>query len=70
MPLAMTAPSPATPPACWTIRQLAQWLGISERHLHRLRERPDFPKPVAGLGRSVRFADDDVEQFLARRRPR
>jgi predicted DNA-binding transcriptional regulator AlpA len=48
---------------------LVKVLCISERHLHRLRERPDFPKPVAGLGRSVRFADLDVQQFLARRRP-
>jgi predicted DNA-binding transcriptional regulator AlpA len=46
---------------------LATELGVSVRTLRRMREEPNFPKPVK-LGTSTRWRRNDVERFMRARK--
>jgi len=47
--------------------ELAKRLGCSRRHTERLRQAdPAFPKPIY-LGAAVRFREQDLNEFIARR---
>lgn len=50
--LALTAPN------------LAEQLGISQRHLHTLNQQGKVPKPIR-LGNSVRWPRSEIEAWLA-----
>lgn len=50
--------------ATYTVPQLADLLGVSERHVHRLRDLKKIPGELR-LGRSVRFARNVIDAWLA-----
>jgi excisionase family DNA binding protein len=52
--------------ATYTVAQLADLLGVSERHVHRLRDQKKIPGEIR-LGRSVRFARNVIDSWLAGR---
>jgi excisionase family DNA binding protein len=47
-----------------TSREAARYLGISERHLWAITARGDLP--CIKLGRTVRYAIEDIEAYLKR----
>jgi excisionase family DNA binding protein len=66
-----SAPAPADKrerlaTATYTVAQLAELLGVSERHIHRLRDQKKLPGEIR-LGRSVRFARNVIDSMLAGR---
>jgi excisionase family DNA binding protein len=52
--------------ATYTVPQVADLLGVSERHVHRLRDQKKIPGEIR-LGRSVRFARNVIDSWLAGR---
>lgn len=50
--------------ALLTVRQLAQLLNCSQRHVYRLTDRSALPKPVR-LGALVRWNRTQIEQWIA-----
>lgn len=60
-------PDDRTPPAIvsatYSVSEVAALLGVSERHVHRLRDRQTVPGEIR-LGRSVRFARRVVDRWL------
>ena len=58
--------SAAALPLLLDARQGARLIGVSERQFHLLRQRPDFPRPVAGFGsRFVRFKRFEIEGWVS-----
>ncbi len=50
-------------PALLTVKEVADHLGASSRHVYRLIARGDLP--VHRLGRLVRISEDDLARYLA-----
>jgi excisionase family DNA binding protein len=48
-----------------TIEQVAEYLGISQRHLQDIRKSEYFPKPIRIGKTKVRFLVDEINQFIA-----
>jgi len=46
----------------WTMKDLAKFLKVSERHISNLVKRGELPQPLR-LGRSVRFRSSDFRGF-------
>jgi excisionase family DNA binding protein len=52
--------------ATYTVAQLAELLGVSERHVHRLRDQKKIPGEHR-IGRCVRFSRAVIDAWLAGR---
>ena len=50
--------------ATYTVSQLADLLGVSERHVHRLRDQKAIPGELR-IGKCVRFARVIVDRWLS-----
>jgi excisionase family DNA binding protein len=50
--------------ATYTVCQLADLLGVSERHVHRLRDQKAIPGEIR-IGKCVRFARVVVDRWLS-----
>ena len=50
------------------ISDLAEWLGVSEATVYRLRDRAQDPLPSLKVGASTRFDPDEVSVWLSRQR--
>jgi excisionase family DNA binding protein len=50
----------------WTVREAATYLCISQRHLWTITDSGELP--CIRLGRSVRYAVDDIEAYVTRQR--
>lgn len=51
-------------PVLITAAMLAEWLNVSERHIHNLRNDGKLPAPVL-LGRAVRWNAGEIQAWLA-----
>lgn len=49
--------------ATYTVAQLAELLDVSERHVHRLRDRKALPGELR-VGKCVRFARNVIDRWL------
>lgn len=49
--------------ATYTVAELADLLGVSERHVHRLRDQKKIPGELR-VGRCVRFAHKVIDRWL------
>ena len=47
---------------------LAEWLGVSEATVYRLRDRAEDPLPSLKIGGSTRFDPGQVSEWLSRQR--
>jgi excisionase family DNA binding protein len=47
----------------FTLKEVAQMMKVSERHIQNLVKRHEFPNPFQ-LGRSIRFRPSDIRFFL------
>lgn len=47
---------------------LADWLGVSEATVYRLRDRAEDPLPALKVGGSTRFDQAEVQEWLSRQR--
>lgn len=47
----------------YTIKEVAQMLGVCERTVKRRWQDGTFPRPIKGLGRVVRFAADAIDRL-------
>lgn len=54
----------ATKPATLTAKEVARLLGVSERTVYRSKHDPKFPKPLKGIGRSLRWSRNAFEAYL------
>jgi excisionase family DNA binding protein len=54
----------------YTGREVAEMFSVCQRTLRRRIQDGTFPKPLAGLGRLVRFDADAVDRFRAQCSPR
>lgn len=50
--------------ATYTVAELADLLGVSERHVHRLRDQKKIPGELR-VGRCVRFARSIIDGWLS-----
>ena len=57
----------ASPKELLNAKALRQWLSISRTTLHRLEQRPDFPKPFL-VGGAKRWDRSEIEQWLREQR--
>lgn len=55
-------------PEIWTAREIAEWLGLSQRHvIDRLTKQKDFPRPVvSGKGVRGRWLKDAIIRWADR----
>lgn len=53
----------------WTIETVAQRLGVSRRHIHRLMERGGFVPPIR-IGGALRFDPLDIEDYIENQKQR
>ncbi|HEY7755066.1 MAG TPA: AlpA family phage regulatory protein [Actinomycetota bacterium] len=47
----------------YSLRQIAEHLGVTPQRVHQLRGRPDFPKPVAVGLREAAWSRTDIERW-------
>lgn len=57
-------PTPFGSSALVDAQEIAQFLGCSPKHVRRMAERGDFPKPVK-VGRLRRWPRETIEHWLA-----
>lgn len=57
----------ASPKELLNAKALRKWLLISRTTLHRLEQRPDFPRPFV-VGGAKRWDRSEVEQWLSKQR--
>jgi excisionase family DNA binding protein len=57
----------ANVPHCWSIRQVAEYLGVSVKTVRRMVDDGSFPKGRRFAGRTVRWKADAVQVWFDRR---
>jgi predicted DNA-binding transcriptional regulator AlpA len=66
-PSAVTATLRGDPSALLTLNQLLEILACSRTTLWRLREAPDFPRPILLSATAVRYRRRDVDTWISKR---
>jgi predicted DNA-binding transcriptional regulator AlpA len=63
----MSKPTPVFDPSTALLhaKQIATFLGCTQKHIRRMSERGDFPKPVKAGRRILRWPREAVEKWLA-----
>lgn len=49
------------------LAEVTRMLEVSQRHIYRMIQRGNFPKPVK-IGGAVRFVDDDILEYVESQR--
>ncbi|OAA23581.1 hypothetical protein UG55_103515 [Frankia sp. EI5c] len=56
-------------PKLWTSKDVAGRLKVSSERVRQLSHRDDFPEPVGEVGHIRVWAENDVEEWIAKNRP-
>jgi len=51
-----------------SIRQIAQYIGISSITIHKYRKNGKFPQPIVNQPKLIRFRKKDIDDFFKNKR--